>query len=216
MESWNHFQQHCCHHTPAAAFQRAARGTSCGSRGRLQRWKAEILPLASSKTVPTGETFPQLLIKHHPPPSQRASFFWRLTAFPWSSMPSRRGGGEQAGDLGLEEARRELATARGTRGRGCLVTGISHSSSSIVHTVTGRKELDWTSPDWNKPLLPSPLFTTPTSPPAPLPPTFIQGRIMGKCSVFRDKNPAAGEGRRSRAGLPPSRLAHKRPNHASD
>lgn len=100
--------------------------------------------------------------------------------------------------------RRELTTARGTRGRGCLVTGISHSSSSIVHTVTGRKELDWTSPDWNKPLLPSPLFTTPTSPPAPLPPTFIQGRIVGKCSIFRDENPAAREGRRSGAGLPPT------------
>ena len=58
--------------------------------------------------------------------------------------------------------------------------------------MTGRKELDWTSPDWNKPLLPSPLFTTPTSPPAPLPPTFTQGRIVGKCSILRAQNPAAG------------------------
>lgn len=57
--------------------------------------------------------------------------------------------------------------------------------------MTGRKELDWTSPDWNKPLLPSLLFTTPTSPPASLPPTFIQGRIAGKCSILRAKNPAA-------------------------
>lgn len=135
-------------------------------------------------------------------------------------MPSRRDGGARAGWLpGVLACRRqgrELTTARGTRGRGCLVTGISHSSSSIVHTVTGRKELDWTSPDWNKPLLPSPLFTTPTSPPAPLPPTFIQGRIMDKCSVFRDKNPAAGEGRRSRAELPPNPLARKRLDHTSD
>lgn len=122
------------------------------------------------------------------------------------------------GVLAYRRQGRELTTARGTRGRGCLVTGISHSSSSIVHTVTGRKELDWTSPDWNKPLLPSSLFTTSTSspPPAPLPPTFIQRRIVGKCSVFRDKNLAAKEGRRSGAGLPPNPHAHKRRNHVSD
>lgn len=81
--------------------------------------------------------------------------------------------------------------ARHTWGGGCSVASISHSGSSIVHRVTGRKELDWTSPDWNKPLLPSLLSTTPTAPPPLLPLTVIGGRMASKCRGSGGRSPAA-------------------------
>lgn len=90
-----------------------------------------------------------------------------------------------------------LATAPNTWGGGCSGTSISHSGSSIVHRVTGREELDWTSPDWNKPLLPLLLFTTPYCP-LPPPSTAVshiyQGKNGSKCQGFRAKNPTAGVG----------------------
>lgn len=75
------------------------------------------------------------------------------------AQPTAGRGGRERGHLPA------LATVPNTWGGGCSVTSISHSSSSIVCRVTGREELDWTSPDWNKPLLPLLLFTTPHHPP---------------------------------------------------
>lgn len=91
-----------------------------------------------------------------------------------------------------------LATAPNTWGGGCSGTSISHSGSSIVHRVTGREELDWTSPDWNKPLLPLLLFTTPhcplPPPPALLSLTFIKERMAASARASEPKTQQLGWG----------------------
>lgn len=78
--------------------------------------------------------------------------------------------------------------------------------------MTGRKELDWTSPDWNKPLLPSPLFTTPHLPPNTAASCIYPGKNSGQAQCPQSqKSHSQGEGT-SGAAFPPQPTATLEPH----
>lgn len=79
--------------------------------------------------------------------------------------------------------------------------------------MTGRKELDWTSPDWNKPLLPSLLFTTPTSPPSITASHIYPGKNSGQVQYPQSQKSSSQGGGRSGATLPLPPATH---HHAGD
>lgn len=136
--------QHCCRHTCTSLLaQGAARGTSCLPGGRLQCRKVVSLPLASSKTVPTGETFLLLFTtkQHQPSPKVlwRPLFFWGLITFPHSSRPSG-GRGQQAAWLQGAQPTAGRAGREGSspqpeaHGEGAAVSQASATAAAALFT----------------------------------------------------------------------------------
>lgn len=111
-------------------------------------------------------------------PSQRPSFFWGLTAFPGSSMPSGRDGAEQAGwlpagGLGLQEA--EKGAHRSQRHTGKGLPRHRHQQQQQYCSHGDRKErtrLDQSRLEQTPPTI-TIIHNPHLPPPAPLPPTFI-------------------------------------------
>lgn len=138
-------------------------------------------------------------------PLPNTLLFLGLTAFPGAQCPAG-GMGESSlaacRGLSLQEAERGAHHSRRHTGKGLPC----HRHQPQQHCSHGdRKErtrLDQSRLEQTPPTIT--IIHNPHLPPSSTASHVYQGRIVGKCSDFKDKNPAAGEGRRSGAGLPQS------------